>query len=104
MDATKETRLKVDVDISHAYGDSVVHDGIRFGVRENEFLCIGGPSGCGKTTLLDILAGILPPSRGRVLLDGKPANAKVHNSWFVFQDQSTLPWLTVKENIAIGLK
>ena len=104
MEATKEARLKVDVDISHAYGESLVHDGIRFGVHENEFLCIGGPSGCGKTTLLDILGGILPPSRGRVLLDGKPANPKVHNISFVFQEPSTLPWLTVKDNIAIGLR
>jgi len=97
-------RLKVDVDISHAYGDLLVHDGIRFGVRENEFLCIGGPSGCGKTTLLDVFAGILQPTRGRVLLDGVPADPKQHNISFVFQEPSTLPWLTVKDNIAIGLR
>ena len=95
---------KVDVEISHRYGDLVVHDAVRFGVRENEFLCIGGPSGCGKTTLLDVLAGILKPSSGRVLLDGKPADPKVHNISFVFQEPSTLPWLTVEDNIAMGLR
>jgi ABC-type nitrate/sulfonate/bicarbonate transport system ATPase subunit len=99
-----EGKVKVDVDISHAYGDTLVHDRIAFGVRENEFLCIGGPSGCGKTTLLDVLAGILRPSRGRVLLDGAAADPKKHNISFVFQEPSTLPWLTVKENIAIGLR
>ena len=102
--ATANGRLKVDVDISHAYDDVIVHDRLSFGVHENEFLCIGGPSGCGKTTLLDILAGILPPSRGRVLLDGRPADPKKHNISFVFQEPSTLPWLTVKDNIAVGLR
>ena len=86
---------KVDVNISHRYGTLVVHEGVRFGVRENEFLCIGGPSGCGKTTLLDLLAGILKPSSGRVLVDGKPVDPKVQNISFVFQEPSTLPWLTV---------
>jgi len=95
---------KVDVDISHRYDTLVVHDGIRFGVRENEFLCIGGPSGCGKTTLLDLLAGILKPSTGRVLVDGKPVDPKVHNISFVFQEPSTLPWLNVADNIAMGLR
>ena len=104
MNATTSERYKVDVDISHAYGDTLVHDGIRFGVRENEFLCIGGPSGCGKTTLLDVLAGILAPTRGRALLDGKGADPKKHNISFVFQEPSTLPWLTVKDNIGIGLR
>jgi sulfonate transport system ATP-binding protein len=104
MGAVKEGNFKVDVDISHAYGEVLVHDGIAFGVRENEFLCVGGPSGCGKTTLLDVLAGILRPSRGRVLLDGKPADPKKHNISFVFQEPSTLPWLNVKDNVAIGLR
>lgn len=104
MSGTPGTRYKVEVDISHSYGDSLVHDAIRFHVRENEFLCIGGPSGCGKTTLLDVLAGILQPSRGRVLLDGREADPKKHNISFVFQEPSTLPWLNVKDNIAIGLR
>ena len=54
-DAQESGRPKVEVDISHRYGALRVHEGLRFDVRENEFLCIAGPSGCGKTTLLDIL-------------------------------------------------
>jgi ABC-type nitrate/sulfonate/bicarbonate transport system ATPase subunit len=95
---------KVDVAISHSYGDLKVHEDLRFGVRENEFLCISGPSGCGKTTLLDILAGLMPPSHGRVLIDGEPANPKKQRISFVFQEPSTLPWLTVWDNIATGLR
>ena len=95
---------KVEVDISHRYGALRVHEGLRFEVRENEFLCIAGPSGCGKTTLLDILCGLLAPSEGRVLIDGQRADPKRHNISFVFQEPSTLPWLTVQDNIATGLR
>ena len=95
---------KVAVDVSHRYGGLSVHEGVKFEVGENEFVCIAGPSGCGKTTLLDILAGILRPSAGRVLIDGAPADPKRQNISFVFQEPSTLPWLTVGENIAVGLR
>ena len=97
-------KSKLEVNISHAYGDLVVHGDIQFSVKENEFLCICGPSGCGKTTLLDILSGLLKPTTGSVLLDGESVNPKKHSISFVFQEPSTLPWLTVWENIATGLK
>jgi ABC-type nitrate/sulfonate/bicarbonate transport system ATPase subunit len=95
---------KLQVDISHQYGSLVVHQDIRFSVRENEFLCILGPSGCGKTTLLDVLSGLLKPSSGQVLIDGEPVNPKRQSISFVFQEPSTLPWLTVWDNIATGLR
>jgi ABC-type nitrate/sulfonate/bicarbonate transport system ATPase subunit len=95
---------KIDVAISHSYGELLVHDNLQFTMRENEFLCISGPSGCGKTTLLDILSGLLAPSQGRVLIDGEPANPKRQRISFVFQEPSTLPWLTVWDNIATGLR
>jgi ABC-type nitrate/sulfonate/bicarbonate transport system ATPase subunit len=95
---------KVTVDVTHRYGDLTVHDQLRFSVCENEFLCICGPSGCGKTTLLDILAGILAPSKGNVLIDGHPVDPKRDNISFVFQEPSTFPWLTVRDNVATGLR
>jgi len=94
----------VSVDISHRYGELRVHQGVKFEVRANEFLCIAGPSGCGKTTLLDILAGILKPSEGEVRIDGSAADPKRHQISFVFQEPSTLPWLTVRDNVAVGLR
>jgi ABC-type nitrate/sulfonate/bicarbonate transport system ATPase subunit len=90
--------------VSHSYGEMVVHDDVRFDVRRDEFLCIGGPSGCGKTTLLDILCGLLRPTRGQVLIDGEPVDPKRQNISFVFQEPSTLPWLTVRDNVATGLR
>ena len=95
---------KVNVDASHRYGPLVVHERLEFSVAANEFVCICGPSGCGKTTLLDMLAGILKPSQGHVLIDGTQADPKRQNISFVFQEPSTYPWLTVRENVATGLK
>jgi NitT/TauT family transport system ATP-binding protein len=98
------TSSKVEVDASHRYGELVVHEHVKFAVAANEFVCICGPSGCGKTTLLDMLAGILRPSQGTVLIDGKPADPKEQSISFVFQEPSTFPWLNVRDNIATGLK
>jgi ABC-type nitrate/sulfonate/bicarbonate transport system ATPase subunit len=95
---------KVEVDVSHRYGALVVHEGLRFSVLENEFLCVCGPSGCGKTTLLDILAGILRPFEGQVLIDRQPVDPKRDSISFVFQEPSTLPWLNVWDNVATGLR
>jgi ABC-type nitrate/sulfonate/bicarbonate transport system ATPase subunit len=95
---------KVEVDASHRYGQLLVHERIKFSVSANEFVCICGPSGCGKTTLLDMLAGILKPSEGHVLIDGVRADPKQQSISFVFQEPSTFPWLTVRENVATGLK
>lgn len=97
-------RRKVVVDVSHRYSALVVHEQIRFSVAANEFLCICGPSGCGKTTLLDILAGILKPSQGQVLVDGGAADPRRQSLSFVFQEPSTFPWLNVWDNVAIGLR
>jgi NitT/TauT family transport system ATP-binding protein len=97
-------RAKVEVDTSHRYGDLVVHEQVKFAVAANEFVCICGPSGCGKTTLLDMLAGILKPSQGGVLIDGNPADPKQQSISFVFQEPSTFPWLTVRDNVATGLR
>jgi ABC-type nitrate/sulfonate/bicarbonate transport system ATPase subunit len=96
--------VKVRAKITHRYGELLVHDGLSLDIRENEFLCICGPSGCGKTTLLDIFAGIMKPSQGEVTIDGDEVDPKRHNISFVFQEPSTLPWLTVRDNIGTGLR
>ena len=101
---SKQAEAKVRAEITHRYGDLLVHDDLALAIRENEFLCICGPSGCGKTTLLDIFAGIIKPTVGEVLIDGERADPKRHNISFVFQEPSTLPWLDVRRNIGTGLR
>lgn len=89
----------------HINGSSLtVLDGIDFRVNKGEMICILGRSGCGKSTLLKMLAGFLSPSSGEILLDGKPVADPGPDRCVVFQEDTLFPWLTVKENIAFGLK
>jgi len=77
---------------------------IRFEVATGEFVSIIGPSGCGKTTLLRILHGLEPTTRGAVLLAGKRVEAPSPSSAMVFQQFNLFPWLTVARNVTFGLE
>jgi NitT/TauT family transport system ATP-binding protein len=76
-------------------------------VEAGEFVCLLGPNGCGKTTLLRIVGGLEPATRGRVTLDGEPIVAgqpHQHKIGVVFQEDRLLPWLTLQQNVALVLK
>ena len=79
---------------------------ISFDVPDGEFLCVVGPSGCGKTTLVRMLAGLLAPSAGEILFQGRPLAGSSRDRAIVFQDYSKalLPWRTVAGNIALSLE
>jgi ABC-type nitrate/sulfonate/bicarbonate transport system ATPase subunit len=81
-----------------------VVDSLTLSVREGEHAAILGRSGCGKTTLLKLAAGLLTPDEGEVLLNGIRADQFQEPVAFAFQDPSLLPWLTVRENIAVPSK
>ena len=96
---------KVKVEhLTKKYGDLLVLDDISFSIKKGEFLCIVGPTGCGKTTFLNLLTKIIEPTAGNIYIDGVPANPKIHNISFVFQEPSAFPWLTAQRNIEYGLK
>jgi NitT/TauT family transport system ATP-binding protein len=74
-------------------------------LRRGEFLAVVGPSGCGKTTLLEALAGLTRPSSGSIVFEGKPVEDRVPPGvGVVFQEDASLPWLTVWDNVAFGLR
>jgi NitT/TauT family transport system ATP-binding protein len=85
-------------------GTVVAFRNVALEVRSDEVLCIVGPSGCGKTTLLRCIGGLVPPSSGRVLIDGAPVASPRPGVAIVFQHFGLLPWKTVADNVAFGLK
>jgi NitT/TauT family transport system ATP-binding protein len=78
--------------------------GVTFAVQRGAFVVLVGPSGCGKTTLLRLLAGLMLPTAGRVLLDGEPIVAPQRRIGIVFQQANLMPWRSVRDNITLPLE
>ena len=79
-------------------------ENLSLGVRDEEFVSIVGPSGCGKSTLLRIVAGLIRPTSGEVLLDDRPVEGPGADRGMVFQSYTLFPWLTVQGNVEFGLR
>jgi NitT/TauT family transport system ATP-binding protein len=77
---------------------------VSLAVREHEVVALVGPSGCGKSTLLRLFAGLARPAEGEVLYRGRPLDGVLAAAAMVFQSFALLPWLTVEENVAMGLE
>lgn len=80
-----------------------VLDGISFSVGQGELISIIGPSGCGKTTLVRILAGIEKPDSGSIMIDNAEVTGPGSNRGVVFQTFNLFPWMTIEQNVGIGI-
>lgn len=81
-----------------------VLDDVSLTFEDGEMVCVLGPSGCGKSTMLRIIAGFDQASSGQVLIDNKPVTGPSSEHIFVFQHNGLLPWMTVWQNVELGLR
>ena len=80
-------------------------ENLSFKCNDGEFTSIIGPSGCGKTTVLSIIAGLITPTRGQILLDGKPIEENIEASiGYMLQKDQLFPWRTVEKNVYLPLE
>jgi NitT/TauT family transport system ATP-binding protein len=97
------TRIAFE-NVSMRYGGMNVVDDVSFSIDDREFVSLIGPSGCGKTTMMNMVAGFVQPTAGRVLLDGAAVVGPGPDRGVIFQEYGVFPWLTVRQNIAFGLQ
>ena len=81
---------------------NLIIDGISFDIYENEFLVILGPGQAGKTVLLNMIAGLYPPTSGKIRYEGKELHGVDPRISMVFQKTALLPWRTVMGNVSFG--
>ncbi|PWC80573.1 ABC transporter ATPase [Azospirillum sp. TSH100] len=89
--------------VSKSYGGTTILRDIDLSIEEGEFVAIVGFSGSGKSTLINLIAGLAMPDAGEVLYRGKPVTGPGPERGLVFQSYSLMPWLSVKENVALAV-
>ena len=99
----QEYKVRVE-HLTKYFGNLHVLDDVSFNIKKGEFLCVVGPTGCGKTTFLNLLTRIYMPTKGQLYIDNEPADPKKHNLAVVFQEPSSMPWLTVEKNLRFGME
>ena len=94
--------------LSYAYhtleGETKALSDISLSVKPGEFVAIVGPSGCGKSTLLSLIAGLLKPEEGEILLNGKSLKESATNIGYMLQHDHLFEWRTIYHNILLGLE
>ncbi len=92
------------LDIRHEFPGYVALNHLQLDIQAGSFVSLVGPSGCGKSTVLNLMAGLLEPTAGRVEVFGEPLHGINRRATYMFQQDALLPWKTVVENMALGLE
>lgn len=100
---SKKQMIVVD-NLTKSFGNLLVLDRVNFSVQPGELLCIVGPTGCGKTTFMNTLSKLTPATSGSIKIGNEEADPRKHNIAYVFQESTSLPWRTVKDNISLGME
>ena len=88
----------------HAGASFLALDQLSVDVADGEFVTVVGPSGCGKSTALAIAAGLIEPTAGEIVVDGRPVRGPGPERGVIFQQYALFPWLTVRQNVEFGLR
>jgi NitT/TauT family transport system ATP-binding protein len=96
--------LSIAYEKPKAAGSFVAVSNVNLDVRRGTFITIVGPSGCGKSSLLMAIGGLIRPTSGSVLVDGRPVTGPGRDRAMVFQDFALMPWRTVLDNVRFGLE
>ena len=95
--------------VSHSFNvkgrkELTVLENVSFSIYDKELVCILGPSGCGKTTLLNVMSGLIQPTKGRVVINGQAVTGPSPKYLTIFQDYKLLPWRSIRKNIELGFE
>ncbi len=108
MTSGKSSEIRVSIEsitktFQAAQGPVLALDEISLQIKPGEFICFVGPSGCGKTTLLNMIAGLEQPSKGKIKQDGQLISGPGISRVVIFQEAALFPWLNVIQNVEFGL-
>lgn len=95
-----------DISLHYRFRDKTTHalEDLNLTVRRGEFVAVVGPSGCGKTTFLKLVSGLLLPTQGEVLVEGRPVRGPLKIVGMAFQNPTLLPWRTTLGNVLLPLE
>ena len=85
-------------------GETPALEDISLSVSKGEFISIVGPSGCGKTTILSLIAGLIRPTSGRILIEGKEVDGPSSKTGYMLQQDHLFEWRTIQQNVLLGLE
>jgi NitT/TauT family transport system ATP-binding protein len=91
-------------DVSLKYGDLLALDRTSMAIKPSEFIAVVGPSGCGKSTLMKLVTGLMPPTTGEIVFDGRKVDGPVRGAGMAFQNATLLPWRSTIDNVMLPLE